>query len=407
MSTQAARSIRFTHSSPQQAFRLIELTPDLLELISSPNAPTLYLKSPATDDPSTTENNNTAYVNLCTPTKTFRIRQVQSSNSIHIIKPSDGQSDVIPLTKTQKDGGDDTEIAPETVTAIAKCGSTLELQVLSNEESFAAAKSMLVRVLRVWDEGMTFDSDDGDVDMDGNEDTELMKRNMLVKRAVIDDLPFADLQCEKAWIELCAFVPEKYKSQSGERPAFRPSAAVKLGIWKRILEGCILHSIDVDKQFLVRDLWKAVLGDEDDDDREKTVSRSLFDAIVRRLAEHTGENGVEGDSELKWSNVDKDVCIKWIGETYLEATAPTEKRAISRLEFLNAWKDLLPETWRNEVSLSNLPEASYKHPDPISIHFVPESEREKAKKEAQDAAGSGAKAKNSRNWHERFKSQRK
>lgn len=53
--------------------------------------------------------------------------------------------------------------------------------------------------------------------------------------------------------------------------------------------------------------------------------------------------------------MDKDVCIKWIGETYLEATAPTEKRAIGRLEFLNAWKDLLPETWRNEASLSHLP----------------------------------------------------
>lgn len=45
MSTQAARSIRFTHSSPQQAFRLIELTPDLLELISSPNAPTYVLET--------------------------------------------------------------------------------------------------------------------------------------------------------------------------------------------------------------------------------------------------------------------------------------------------------------------------------------------------------------------------
>lgn len=324
MSTQAARSIRFTHSSPQQAFRLVELTPDLLELISSPNAPTyvsapptiwvdyhprnkltisagvrLYLKSPATDDPSTTEN-NAAYVNLCTPTKTFRIRQVQSSNSVHIIKPSNGQSDVIPLIKRQQDDGDDTGIAPETVTAIAKCGSTLELQGLSNEESFAAAKSMLARILRVWDEGMIFENDDGDVDMDGSEDTELAtKRSRLVKKAVIGDLPFADLQCEKAWIELCAFVPENYKSTTGERLAFRPSAAIKLGIWKRVLEGCILHSIDVEKQFLVRDLWKAVLGDQDDDEREITVSQSLFDAIVRRLAERTGENAVEGDSELK------------------------------------------------------------------------------------------------------------
>ncbi|KAL3706509.1 hypothetical protein TMatcc_007521 [Talaromyces marneffei ATCC 18224] len=413
MSTQAARSIRFTHNSPQQAFRLVELTPDLLELISSPNAPTLHLKSPATDDPTGSEN-NTAYVNLCTPTKTFRIRQVQSSNSIHIIKPSDGQNKVITLSKRQKHDGEDendTEIAPETVTAIAKCGSTLELQGLSNEESFALAKSMLARILRVWDEGMTFDNDDEDVDMDGGEATELlpMNRNMLVKKAVIGDLPFADTQCQKAWIELCAFVPGNYKSPSGERPAFQPSATVKLGIWKRILEGCILQNIDVEKQFLVGDLWKAVLGDEDDDDheREKTMSRSLFDVVVKRLAERSGENGIDGAAELKWSNLDKDVCIKWIGETYLEATAPTEKRAIGQSEFLNAWKDLLPETWRTEALLSNLPEASYKRPDPVSIYFVPESERENAKKEAQGAAGSGIKVKNSRNWHERFKGQRK
>ena len=72
-----------------------------------------------------------------------------------------------------------------------------------------------------------------------------------------------------------------------------------MGTWKRILEGCILHSIDVEKQFLVQDLWKAVLGDEDDDVKEKTISRSLFDAIVRRLAEQSSENGVEDDSELK------------------------------------------------------------------------------------------------------------
>lgn len=54
------------------------------------------------------------------------------------------------------------------------------------------------------------------------------------------------------------------------------------------------------------------------------------------------------------SNLDKGVCIKWIGETYLEATAPTEKRAIGRSEFLTSWKDLLPETWRKEASLSSL-----------------------------------------------------
>lgn len=63
--------------------------------------------------------------------------------------------------------------------------------------------------------------------------------------------------------------------------------------------------------------------------------------------------------------MDKDICVKWIGETYLEATAPAEKRAIGRSEFLNAWKDLLPETWRNEASLSNLPVSHIK-----SVYYV-------------------------------------
>ncbi|EED18171.1 sister chromatid cohesion protein Dcc1, putative [Talaromyces stipitatus ATCC 10500] len=404
MSTQSARSIRLTHSSPQQAFRLLELTPEILELISSPNAPTLYLKSPGTDDPSitTTGPENNAYVNLCTPTKTFRIRQVQSSNSVHVIKPSDGQNEVIPLLKRHGDTNKAMN-TPETVTAIAKCGSTLELHGLADDESFASAKNMLARMLTVWGGETSFNNDDeGDVDMD---DSELStKRMMTVKKSVIDDLPFADTQCRKAWIEICAFVPDNYNGE--DRPVFRPSATVRLDIWKRILEGCILQNIDMEKQFLVHDVWKAILRDVDDESEER-IPRSLFDAIVRRLAEQSGDLGDENDSRLKWSNIDKEVCIKWIGETYLEATAPTEKRAIGRSEFLNAWKDLLPETWRDETLLSNLPEASYKHPDPVSIHFVAEPERENVKKEGQDSAGSGAKAKNSRNWHERFKSQRK
>lgn len=54
-------------------------------------------------------------------------------------------------------------------------------------------------------------------------------------------------------------------------------------------------------------------------------------------------------------NLDKSMCVRWIGETYLEVAAPTERLAVGRSEFLNVWKDLLPETWRNEAYLANLP----------------------------------------------------
>lgn len=39
MSTQAASSIRFTHTFPQQGFRLLELPPEVLELLSKEDAP--------------------------------------------------------------------------------------------------------------------------------------------------------------------------------------------------------------------------------------------------------------------------------------------------------------------------------------------------------------------------------
>jgi sister chromatid cohesion protein DCC1 len=40
MSTQAARSILFTHTSPQQGFKLLELPPELVEALSSKEPPT-------------------------------------------------------------------------------------------------------------------------------------------------------------------------------------------------------------------------------------------------------------------------------------------------------------------------------------------------------------------------------
>lgn len=47
--------------------------------------------------------------------------------------------------------------------------------------------------------------------------------------------------------------------------------------------------------------------------------------------------------------------MQWVGSTYLEAMAPSAESALERSEFLNAWKDNLPEAWTKEVALSKLP----------------------------------------------------
>ena len=44
-----------------------------------------------------------------------------------------------------------------------------------------------------------------------------------------------------------------------------------------------------------------------------------------------------------------------MGEIYLEAKATSTTSAIDENEFINAWKDQLPEPWRGDVSKSILP----------------------------------------------------
>ncbi|KNG88628.1 sister chromatid cohesion protein Dcc1 [Aspergillus nomiae NRRL 13137] len=367
MSTQAASSILFTHTSPQQGFKLLELPPELADLLTSKEAPTLELKSPTPQEPTTTTTDpeNREYVNLCTPTKTYLVRQVQSSNSIHIIRPSDsgvqrGDINIV-------GGGDDDELnLVETMTAIAKCGSTLELH--TPPDGFSAVP-VLERILPVYDE------------VEGAEQ-EVEQRGDVIRR-VFDDVPVSRAQCEAGWTELCAFVLGR--GDSGDdvagwcrRPSRGPS-------WM---------------QFLVQDLWRSVL----DEGMEEPFPRTLFESIVRRVCE-AGDGQLFED--LKWTSIDKARCTQWVGETYLEAMAPTTASGIGRSEFLNAWKDLLPESWRNDVTFSKLTENSYKHPDPTTICFVYRTDRQKIKKNVSTDASAATAAKKTRNWHELFKNQKR
>ncbi|EAW14449.1 putative sister chromatid cohesion protein Dcc1 [Aspergillus clavatus NRRL 1] len=412
MSTQAARSILFTHTSPQQGFRLLELPPELAELLTSKHAPTLELKSPAAQGGSATEARD--YVNLCTPTRTYRLRQVQSSNPLHILRPSDGG---VPRGDIAMVGGEE-ELEQgliETVTSIAKCGSTLEVH--TPPEGFSAIP-VLERLLRVY-EG----SEDVDVNVDveggggGREDAEA------VMRRVFADVPVSRAQCERGWTELCAFV-------SGGERCWRPAAGAKLRVWKRVLEGAVLQGIRLEQQFLVSDLWRAVLEDGED----APFPRPLFEAVVRRVCEAgEGEGEARGlasgnmkceyllsrvmvgacgsgfwaDELFTGASIDKDTCTRWVGEMYLEAVAPTSQSAIGRSEFLNAWKDHLPENWRDEVVLSKLADGVYGLPDPTTICFVNSIDRQKVNKNVSAKASAATAAKKSRNWHEVFKNQKR
>lgn len=262
------------------------------------------------------------------------------------------------IVEEQQEEDDDGPDAVDTMTSIAKCGSTLELH--TPPEGFSAIP-FLMKMLRVYDRELS----DGnhDVDMADVTGTETDADVAATINALFADIPISKTQCEQAWTELCAFV--------SRNSCWRPSPKCKVDVWKRVVEGSVLQGINLEQQFLVNDLWKSVL-DDDDENGGEPFPRGLFEAIVERVCESEPGSSVkcEFPSFLvflplpyqrmaaeynKGTNIDKPRCIQWVGETYLQAMAPTSGSAIGRSEFLNAWKDHLPESWRNEVAFSKLP----------------------------------------------------
>jgi hypothetical protein len=158
----------------------------------------------------------------------------------------------------------------EAVTAIAKCRSTLELHVPPGGFS---AVPFLEKSLGLYDRRSG--DDDGDIPMDESSRGFGALGLAELRDRVFVDIPVSSAQCEAGWTEICAFVDEK------QGACWRPSARMRLNVWKRLMEGAILQAIDLEKQFLVRDLWKSVL--DEDDTSDPPFPRALLEAVVRRL----------------------------------------------------------------------------------------------------------------------------
>lgn len=201
-------------------------------------------------------------------------------------------------TDMDADADADMDMDPVTggMAAISMCGSTLELY--TPKEGFSAVP-VLVKVVMVYHgSGGVEDGMDTDTDTD----TDMGVPEAGVRNALFADIPVSRAQCEEAWVDLCAFVlrrcPETdLKSAAGY--CRRPSAKCKVGVWKRVVEGAVLQGIDLEKQFLVKDLWRSVL----DDNAEEPFPRALFEAVVRRVCEVDAAagaslDGAELDCEL-------------------------------------------------------------------------------------------------------------
>lgn len=215
------------------------------------------------------------------------------------------------------DGGDadaDMHMDMDSVTggmaAIAKCGSTLELH--TPKEGFSAVP-FLMKVVGVY-HGSGGEGDGGvNTNTNLDQDTDMGVPEAGVRNALFADIPVSRAQCEEAWVDLCAFVQRRcpdtdLKSAAGY--CRRPSAKCKVGVWKRVVEGAVLQGIDLEKQFLVKDLWRSVL----DDNGEEPFPRALFDAVVRRVCEVDAAAGASLDgAELNCELIFLSLFWCWFG----------------------------------------------------------------------------------------------
>ena len=162
---------------------------------------------------------------LCTYDQTFQIRQVQSSNSIYVVKPS--QRD-ISLNAV--------DFPLPSASAIAQCKATLELIPTSPSVTL-----YLEQVITIYNDPQ------GDFEP-GPDD-----KGSRSKLALLSDAPFSIGEFDNGWSEMCAF---EIRGR-----AWRPSSAALLGLWKSFKSAVTVKGIDIGEVFSIDGVHQLVQED--------------------------------------------------------------------------------------------------------------------------------------------------
>ncbi|KAK5009105.1 sister chromatid cohesion protein-like protein Dcc1 [Cryomyces antarcticus] len=302
MSSQSDDGMPFSLAGTQQHFRLLELPPALLELLCSPSPPALSIKSEAV------QAGKPSHIVLCTPTETFQLRQVHTSNSVFITQPASS-------------GGS----LASGVSAVATCSAFLET---SSSCPPISAKEYLENVLPVYHSPSTTSQ----AYAGGNS-----LKHGTNKSQIFANIPLSDAECNQAWIELCAFESEDLKA------SLVPSPSALTAVWRCIMEGTTAESVDLTSMFQPSDLHEHSTDDG--------WPKELLEAVFVKLALEEDRSDLIRSPERGTVRIDRQMCVRWVGATFLEKELFEDRaKPIDATEFLASWKDALPEAWRNDAS---------------------------------------------------------
>lgn len=316
-------------------------------------------------------------VRLCTPTQTYLIRQVSSSNSVFLVKPTTASTrhengkteDAMEL-----DGSN--ENTTSSITAIGQCPSTLELQPL--DTSLELGVRYLKNLLPV---------------------DEVDDRHARRER-VYGDIPLSDGEIDAAWKHMCAFEIGGF--------AWRPTAGRVLALWDKIRAG--IDEALRSKRDFSRIEHLALEVDFDDEDFEWATCQRGGERAVREIW-----GGIEGHGVLE-----RERCVKWVGEKVLEVASAGEdgrgqgKQSSLEVEvFLERWRDAMPERWREDVTgLEVLDRGAYERTATGTVRWIDSTEVAVAGPAGiglgdSGTERSGAKGAAARKWHEKFQAGRR
>lgn len=372
MSTQDDTGIWFDISNEQQNFHLLELPPSLLPLVASSNPPryvlildvcnsqdegstdmseSLWLKS--AEPPSSTigSKRSSPSAVLCTDDHTYQLRQVQSSNSVFILQPSERRCR-------------DSEIASPGLIAIAQCTATLGLLPSDAAASIAMVSQLLKKCL------LPYQGTETNVGIEPNTASSgkrkaLQDRLVLTwmltsnlgkhkdRNSILQDAPCSTEQFEKTWNQLCAF------DVLGR--AWLPTPSALAMVWKSILSATTFSGVNFEQRFDVRPIAEMVADDG--------YPWALFIAVLTRLVSETDDLKdhcktrkapaplLMSDTIPKGIILSRDKTVQWVGLICLQRAGEFEQdntHGIPQSDFLAQWRDLLPEDWRRHASMDLL-----------------------------------------------------
>ena len=335
-------------------------------------------------------------MHLCSPTQTYQVRQVSTSNSLFVTAPAtlQDQGSVANGHNGETDAAsEDDEVARSptgALSAIGQVSSVLELQAVQLD-----VRALLRGVVPVWhwnDTAMT--------DRAGR---------AVSKREIFDQIPAPDGRIEHAWRELFAF--------QLQGRGYVPDHETLCQAWRQVMhrfeivdggKGAVLGA----KNFLHG--GNTCEDDLNDGERElldEVRSAIWWSPLLRKPTEKAA--GQDEDGEL-----DQEATAAWVGKLVLSHMASGDK-VVDAEQFMIAWRNLLPEQWGSGIGFDSVDQERYQLETNVdgvnmirwtggepgrAVDGIPREKGglESVAKDSKPAAGTVGK----RKWHEKFKDSR-